>query len=52
LNSTIGLAGLLTDLLSVFFGFFFSLPRLSRLPMTCSFHAPMWLHRPASLLYC
>jgi hypothetical protein len=52
LYSTIGLVGLLTGLLSVFFGFFFSLPRLSRLPMNRSFPSVIWLHLPASLLYC
>jgi len=33
----VGLAGLLDGLTLVFFGFFFSRPRLSRLPMACSF---------------
>lgn len=33
LYSTAGLAGLLTDLISFFFGFFFSRLRLSRLPI-------------------
>ena len=32
-----GLAGLLTGLGCVFFGFLFPRPRLSRLPITCSF---------------
>jgi hypothetical protein len=36
LYSGAGLAGLLTGLACCFFGFLFSRPRLSRLPMTCS----------------
>jgi hypothetical protein len=38
LYSGAGLAGPLNGLLTFFFGFFFSRPRLSRLPMICSFH--------------
>jgi hypothetical protein len=37
LYSGLGFAGVLNCLIPVFFGFFFSRPRLSRLPMTCSF---------------
>jgi hypothetical protein len=36
LSSVAGFNGLLTGLVRCFFGFFFSRPRLSRLPMTCS----------------
>jgi hypothetical protein len=36
LYSVAGFAGLLNVLICFFFGFFFSRPRLSRLPMTCS----------------
>ncbi len=36
LYSGFGFAGVLNCLIPVFFGFFFSRPRLSRLPMTCS----------------
>jgi hypothetical protein len=37
LYSGLGFAGVLNCLIPVFFAFFFSRPRLSRLPMTCSF---------------
>jgi hypothetical protein len=39
LYSGLGFAGVLNCLIPVFFGFFFSRPRLSRLPMTRSFSA-------------
>jgi hypothetical protein len=37
LYSGLDFAGVLNCLIPVFFGFFFSRARLSRLPMTCSF---------------
>ena len=51
LLSTIGRYGRITGLTSVFLGFFFSLPRLSRLPILFSFSAE---RAPNSLstLYC
>jgi hypothetical protein len=49
LYSGLGLAGVFNCLI-VFFGFFFSRPRLSRLPITCSFHhsASAWTCSPDS----
>jgi hypothetical protein len=50
LYTAAGLAGPLGCLMSFFFGFFFSRPRVSRLPMTCSSDDEMRSQVPATTL--
>jgi hypothetical protein len=48
LYTTAGLAGAPFCLISFFFGFFFSRPRVSRLPMSCSPRTEIWPPRPTA----